>query len=337
MAGAVTAYATDEERNLQSVRKLLTNQEKMHAAIQMLCESDKWDGMLARRGNQMSNSKDKELASTLTTTNRFMRFLDTVAVSDNTKQSSFDPAELLTGKMTIYLVLPPEHMRTQSALLRLWIGSLLRSVIRGGLQEKTRVHFVCDEANSLGKMDQVSDMLTIGRGYGIRLQLYYQDCGQIKKCWPDGADQTIFANTTQVFFGCNDQATAEYVSNRLGEKTIIIASGGSGTNTGTSNQSSAQGSSNSYSTGTNTSQNWQMHARKLLKPEEVMALDPRIAITFAPGVPPISTRLVRYYENGFKARRNGLLKMGLEALCMLMIVAVLAAVFAAAVCPSLRR
>ena len=155
MAGAVTAYATDEERNLQSVRKLLTNQEKMHAAIQMLCESDKWDGMLARRGNQMSNSKDKELASTLTTTNRFMRFLDTVAVSDNTKQSSFDPAELLTGKMTIYLVLPPEHMRTQSALLRLWIGSLLRSVIRGGLQEKTRVHFVCDEANSLGKMDQV--------------------------------------------------------------------------------------------------------------------------------------------------------------------------------------
>ena len=36
--------------------------------------------------------------------------------------------------------------------------------------------------------------------------------------------------------------------------------------------------------------------RKLLKPEEVLALDKRIAITFTPGVPPIWTTLVRYYE-----------------------------------------
>ena len=88
------------------------------------------------------------------------------------------------------------------------------------------VHFLCDEANSLGRMEQISDVLAIGRGYGVRMQLYYQDLGQIRKCWPDGADQTLLANTTQVFFGVNDQTTAEYVSNRLGEQTIVVASGG---------------------------------------------------------------------------------------------------------------
>ncbi len=33
-----------------------------------------------------------------------------------------------------------------------------------------------------------------------------------------------------------------------------------------------------------------------------MNLDPRIAIVFTPGVPPIWTTLVRYYEAGFKKR-----------------------------------
>ena len=73
MTAAVVAYAEGEEKSLQSVRTLLTNPAKMEAAIEMMCASDKWEGMLARRGHQMANSKDKELASTLTTTNRFMR------------------------------------------------------------------------------------------------------------------------------------------------------------------------------------------------------------------------------------------------------------------------
>jgi type IV secretion system protein VirD4 len=92
-----------------------------------------FDGMLARLGDQLTYYQDKELGSTMTTTNRFLRFLDTLAVADSTKTSSFDPADLLKGKLTIYLVLPPEHMRAQSPLLRLWIGSLLRAVVRGGL------------------------------------------------------------------------------------------------------------------------------------------------------------------------------------------------------------
>ena len=42
------------------------------------------------------------------------------------------------------------------------------------------VHFVADEANSLGHLDLIGDILAIGRGYGIRLQLYYQDLGQVR-------------------------------------------------------------------------------------------------------------------------------------------------------------
>ena len=66
----------------------------MEAVIKMMCTSEACGGMLARLGNQLTYFKEKELASVLTTTNRFLRFLDTLAIADSTKASSFDPREL---------------------------------------------------------------------------------------------------------------------------------------------------------------------------------------------------------------------------------------------------
>jgi type IV secretion system protein VirD4 len=289
----VVQYGEPNDRSLQTVRTLLTSPDKLEMAIKLMCASDAWEGMLARMGNQLTNFKDKELGSTLTTTNRFLRFLDTLAVADSTKTSSFDPADLLKGKMTVYLILPPDHMRAQSPLLRMWIASLLRAVVRAGLQEKTKIHYVLDESSSLGHLEALDDAVDKYRGYGVRLQFYYQSLGQLKKCFPDGQEQTLLSNVSQVFFGVNDLPTAEYVSNRLGEATIAITSGG--TSTGTSRSSSANGQGSSGSS-TNASDNWQQHGRKLLKPEEVMALPERTAITFTPGVPPVCTTLVRYFE-----------------------------------------
>ena len=294
--GALTAlvvhYGEFGDRSLQTVRALLTNPAKLEMAIKLMCASEAWSGMLARMGNQLTQYKERELSSTLTTTNRFLRFLDTLAVSDNTKSSSFNPSDLLGGKLTIYLVLPPEHMRAASPLLRVWIGSLLRAVVRGGLQERSLVNFILDEAASLGKMDALDDAVDKYRGYGIRLQFYFQSVSQVKKSFPDGQEQTLLSNVSQVFFGINDLPTAEYVSNRLGESTIVVRSGG--TSTGTSQQGSNQGTSHGSSSGQND--NWSQLGRKLLKPEEILALSDRIVITFTPGVLPIWTTRIRYFE-----------------------------------------
>jgi type IV secretion system protein VirD4 len=224
--------------------------------------------------------------------------LDTIAVADNTNASTFDPADLVKRKTTVYLVLPPEHVRAQQALLRLWIGSMLRAVVKGGLQEQNLVHFVLDEAATLGHMDAIDDAVDKYRGYGVRLQFYYQSVGQVRKCFPDGQEQTLLSNVSQIFFGVNDKDTAQYVSDRLGEETIIVTSGG--TSSGTTRQEPMVGQS-TISHSTQRSDNWAQQARRLLKPEEVAALSSRIAITFTPGVPPVWTTLIRYYEEKLPA------------------------------------
>ncbi|MGA2255444.1 MAG: type IV secretory system conjugative DNA transfer family protein, partial [Thermoguttaceae bacterium] len=291
---AVVEFADDDDRSLQTVRELLSDPKKIEIVINLLSESKAWEGMLSRFGYQLTHYKDKELGSTLTTVNRFLRHLDTLAVAASTRASTFDPNRLTREKTTVYLVLPPEHARAQSPLLRMWISSLLRGVLRGGLQERNRVHFVLDEAASLGHLESLDDAVDKYRGYGVRLIFMYQSLGQLKKCFPEGQDQTLLSNVTQVYFGVNDTPTAEYVSGRLGEETIVVESGGS--SQGRSQQYSYNSFGDNSSRSWNTTSNWQQQGRKLLKSDEVMALSPRMAITFAPGLPPICTQLTRYYE-----------------------------------------
>ena len=219
-------------------------------------------------------------------------WLDTPAIAESTRKSNFNPADLLSGKMSIFLVLPPEKTRSHSGLLRCWISTLLRECVKGGLQEQNKIVFVLDEAASLEHLPCIDDAVYQYRGYGVRLVFVYQNLSQIKTCFPDNRDQTLLANVSQMYFGINDFQSAEMVSNAIGDGTVITDSGGR--NLGGSVSNSPQGATTGSSWGRND--NWGTTGRKLIQPAELMRLSPRTAVTLVPGTPPIVTRLVRLYE-----------------------------------------
>ncbi|VTR92886.1 conjugal transfer coupling protein : Type IV secretory pathway, VirD4 component OS=Singulisphaera acidiphila (strain ATCC BAA-1392 / DSM 18658 / VKM B-2454 / MOB10) GN=Sinac_7665 PE=4 SV=1: T4SS-DNA_transf [Gemmata massiliana] len=325
ITAVVIACAADADRNLQSVRSILTNPAKIQLAIRVGCASDAWGGMLSRLCFQLTQFQGEELASVLTTTNRVMRYLDTLATAESSTRSTFDPAWLLDRKMSVYLIVPPEHQRTQVPLLRLWLTTLMKAVVRGGLQQTTKVNFVLDEAASLGRMTVVDDALDKFRGYGIRLQLYYQSLGQLRSCYSDGGDMTLLSNTSKIFFGVNDWATAELVSNLLGDETIVTASGGTGS--GSSHQTSPQGGT--YGSSTSANDNWSYLGRRLLTPSEVLNLPERVAIVLAPGLRPFWTWLIPHYL-GSPARAPGLTKSLVHAVLLFLLAAALAVASTAA-------
>ena len=139
-------------------------------------------------GNQLTHFKDKELGSALTTTGRFLRFLDTLAVCDSTERAD-SIRRICKGKMTVYLILPPEHQRAQSPLLRMWIGSLLQEVVRE-VPGKARC-IRMDEAASLGHMEALDDAVDKFRGYGVRLQFYFQSVSQLQEVFPGRAGPDV--------------------------------------------------------------------------------------------------------------------------------------------------
>jgi type IV secretion system protein VirD4 len=298
VAATVALYGRKDRgtRSLGAVRDVLSDPARWDLAKRLMQEHG---GILGRWGGQLGHFRGDELASVLTTANRFLRFLDSPAVAESTAGSSFDPADLRRRRMTVYLVLPPEHIRTQVSLLRTWVGGMVRAAIRGGTRQAGRVHLVLDEAAALGHLPVLDDALTLGRAYGLRLQFYYQSLGQLQKIYPHDKGQNLLSNTTKVFFGTNDLQTAQFVSQSLGQGTIAVEGGGS--NSGWSRQwssssgaSHSEGTSRSYSAGSTSS--WQQQGRDLLKADELMTLSPRVAVTLTPGLRPIATTLVRHYE-----------------------------------------
>src|SRR5262249_3646185 len=95
-----------------------------------------------------------------------------------------------------------------------------------------------------------------------------------------------------------------YVSERIGKATIRVESGGSqrggsrSVTQGTKDHS--EGSSYSW----NQTSNWSVSPRELYRPEEVLALSPRTAICFVPGVRPFLTQLIRWYEEKWLRKRG---------------------------------
>lgn len=311
---ATVLFAPSHRRSLQNVREILSDVTKLP---QMIDSLERAGGMYARIGRQLRHFQDKELASTLTTVNRHLRFLDSAAMAESTSYSSFDPRKLRHGKMAIFCTIAPKYVHIASPLLRLWIGSLIMAVMDEGLTQTGCVKFILDEAASLGEMRCIDEAIQKGRGYGVNLQLFYQSTAQLKLCFPLGQDENVLANVTQVYFGVNN-ALAEQLSSRLGEKTIVVGSGG--TSSGYSHSRSMGGMQDSVSRSETVNRNWSLLGRRLLKPEEILSMGERIALTFVPGVRPIRTYLERYYEKSSKRRKQSLKKQIYgEAVCFLIV------------------
>jgi type IV secretion system protein VirD4 len=129
------AYGEKDTRSLHTVRDIISNPAKLELATRLMLESDRWNGALNQMGGHLLTLADKERASVLSSALRHLRFLGSPAIAESVATSSFNPAELRRdGKFTIYLIIPPDRAQAQAGLLRMWISTLLRACIRGGLQ-----------------------------------------------------------------------------------------------------------------------------------------------------------------------------------------------------------
>jgi type IV secretion system protein VirD4 len=299
---AVTHFCPPELRSLQEVAEILADKTLLAQVIEKMKRSSAHGGLLARKGYEMSVSAEKELDGILSTCNRSLAFFSTPAVMESTKGTSdFDLSALYEGNgATIYAIIPLQYLKSHAPLMRLWVTAFTKFIVSRGIKKNQRtVNVILDECAAVmaGHGDTLEEMLTVGRGFNMKVTAIFQSMAQLRKLFPQGQEGVLLANTSQIFFGVNEVEEAKYVSSRLGEATWVVDSGG--TSHSTTRQSGQQQGGSSYSTSTNY--NWQQMGRSLLKPEEVIGLHPRMALTFTPGRPPIWTWLTAYYETSFGA------------------------------------
>jgi type IV secretion system protein VirD4 len=292
----VTACEPDPaKRNLQTVRALISSRDAYTQSVEVMRMTEGFGGVVQRLGHSLTWFADKELASVLSVVQRQTAWMDSPAVAASMTGRSFDPRDLRGGRMTVYLVLPPERLVTLAPMMRMWLNTILRTLTRGAADERNLVQFYIDEAAHIGKMQILEDALTLMRGYGIRIWLFFQSLGQLQKCYGEST-QTILDNiATRQYFGTRTFQSADELSKAIGDATILLKS----LNATTSHSRPTGGSGSGPQPGsvsTSTSITTSETGRRLLKPEEVLTLPDNLALVFHKNCHVMPLWLLKYYD-----------------------------------------
>ena len=270
------ASLAPKDRHSGTLRALVAQPEKdlLRLCQKLSIETALAHGLVARAANAFLGKADRERSGVLSTVTRHTHFLDDPRLIQVSRASSFSFADLKTRAVTIYVVLPPDKLKTHARFARLVFGQAIRAMTRILGRPRHPVLFLVDEFAQLGYFSAIEDAISILRGYGVTLWLLVQDLSQLQAIYPRW--RSFLANTILQAFGSQDHATTEHLSRLLGHKTITVVS----------KSKSKHNSTTAHS-----------QARALMTPDEVRRLGPHRVMVFEQGRPAQMLQRLNYLSD----------------------------------------
>lgn len=221
--GYIAAVKPRQERNLQAVRDILFSTDADYNL----------SFILKTHGNQIPKASYHQIAaylampeqntrpSVLATANAYLSPFLSDDVMQATNTSSLSLPDFREGKpVSVYIVVPPDKLTSHRALLKLWIGVLLKTITSREVIPELQTLFMLDEAGQLGHFAYLYSIITLCRGYGLKCWTIWQDFQQLESNYPHDW-QTLMNNCGALqFFGCKNFQIAR----RIEEVTGIPAS-----------------------------------------------------------------------------------------------------------------
>lgn len=280
------AHEDQDRKTLATVREYLTlPPEKFRTLLGLMQDSAAAGGLIARAANRFLGKSDREAASVLSSAQRHTHFLDSPRIVAATARSDFQFSALRHDLTSIFLVLPPNRLDAYSRWLRLLVAQALQDIARDAEAAQTAATrlkqpalFLLDEFAALGRLEAVERAMGLMAGYGLQLWPILQDMSQLKDLY--GARANTFVANAGVLqtFGVNDFETAKWLSQSMGKET-----------TGYQTESHKPGDAPSTS--------YNVTARDLMTPDEIMQIPPHVQLLRVQGKPVIIARKLRYFAD----------------------------------------
>ena len=280
------AHEEADRKTLATVREYLTlPPEKFRALLELMQDSTAAGGLIARAANRFLGKSDREAASVMSSAQRHTHFLDSPRIVAATARSDFQFSALRHDLTSIFLVLPPNRLDAYSRWLRLLVAQALQDIAKdaeaaqaGAQRLKQPALFLLDEFAALGRLEAVERAMGLMAGYGLQLWPILQDMSQLKDLY--GARANTFVANAGVLqtFGVNDFETAKWLSQMIGRET-----------TGYQTESHKPGDAPSTS--------YNVTARDLMTPDEIMQIPPHVQLLRVQGKPVIIARKLRYFAD----------------------------------------
>ncbi len=245
-------------------------------------------GAVAGAAARVRQKADRVRSGILAQAQSHAHFLESPRLTRVMHHSSFRFEDLKAGRVSLYLVVPPDRLDACRRWLRLMVGCAVHALTRvPGLPEE-RVLMMLDEFPALGRLAPVERAFSMARGYGVTLWLLAQDLAQLQACYPITWRSLCAGADVLQAFGANDWDTADYLSRQTGETTVAVE------HRSRSSGSSRPPFSFMGSAQSGESQGVSERGRRLLTPDEVRRLPRGQALVFVRGEDPLLVDRVKY-------------------------------------------
>ena len=199
------------ERNMETVVNFLHHDDLTYTiAVAMDAEKEQMGNLAYSEFSAFLNTADITRGGILPTVNSYLKTFNSKKVFQSFSNSTFDLNDFIDGNqpMTVYIVMPPAYVQSHFALVRLWFYMLMKVLTsRRQIPEHPTLFFL-DEISQFGSFSLLENVMTMGRGYGIKVWLFLQSIHQLKQNYPTSW-QTMLANCDILqIFAVNDFLTA---------------------------------------------------------------------------------------------------------------------------------
>jgi type IV secretion system protein VirD4 len=209
---------------LRSLRRFLcSTPAELERRLTAMADTAAFDGIVSNVGSTFLGKlggSPREMQSILSTVQEQTAPLDDVL--HVTERSDFRLADLNSGKLSIFLVLPGLRMGTHFRWLRLIVQQALAVLERAPVPRgELPVWFVLEEFPTLGHMRSLETAAGLMAGFGVKLWSVVQDLTQLQTNYPKSWE-TFLGNAGVIqCFGNVDLTTTEYLSRMLGNTQVV--------------------------------------------------------------------------------------------------------------------
>ena len=248
------------------------------------------------------NSSESTIKSIFAVAGEKLSIFDDINVANIMSSSNFDFDVLGKYPTVIYLIVPDED-KTYYSLITIIVGMMYKFLVKSAnnneeKRNKYGIEWILDEFANCPPLLDIEAIVSVARSRNMRFHFFIQSFSQLNNVYGKEVSQIILDNCGLVYLKTNTEETAEIISKRLGEHTII------------SNSISHSVSINNFNGNKTTS----LIARKLMTPDEIKQLHYKTIIFPIIGYPIFRDTII---YTKFKCYKKGYINRSENVLCEL--------------------
>ena len=172
---------------------------------------------------RLAQKEQKELSGVISTLQARTHIFSSPTLAEPLSATTFNIDDLLHDKLSLYLIVPQEHLNAFAPWLRLMISVCYIRCTRDAHQRPASEHrilFLLDEFANLGRMEDVLEGISLGAGFGVTFWPILQDMTQLKRRYANAWESFLANSDVLQTFAIQDPFTAEQVTKMLGKTTV---------------------------------------------------------------------------------------------------------------------